>query len=663
VSVLFASFVVALVCGALLARLCRAGDESASTTFTRGVLGAVAAVVVAETLTGACGHLEPRVTLLALAVACLLLLVVASRVSNRERRSMSKPWTALEAALLAALLVALATRLWDALHRTTFLYDSLSYHLHAPATWLHDGRLSIVPAVFGDPAPAYAPANLELLFYFLMAPTRSAALAQAGQVPLLVLACAAVAATVREAGGARAAALAAALAFALVPEVWQQSTSSMTDVGAAAFLLAGLPFLLRLAREGRARDAGAFGLAVGLCAGSKIVGLLFVLPLVGAAAVFILSRARARALRVGGVALVAALATGAFWYARNLVVAGNPLYPLAVNVGGARLWPGVYDSAVLRTSEYHVARDDLAALGRLLLEPGVAFAVGGGLALALGARRRPGLPLLAAVLVGITWLAVPYQESRFLFAVWGVVAIAMADVGRFGAASVWAWAPLALGTLGSVLENPTAERGAVLAVGAAVLVVFVPARAFVSARGWFASSRWLVSGGAAFALLAFVLLARVASARPAPPFALGDELDDGWAWMRAHVHGARVAYSGNNLPFPLAGDDLSNDVRYVNVAGAAGDLLHDFARRATLAPAGPEPAPYREGARYELWLANLRATRREVLFVATLYPGVRRTMEHDADGFPVERAWADAHPESFTLRFAGAAARVYGVTP
>jgi Dolichyl-phosphate-mannose-protein mannosyltransferase len=601
--------------------------------------------------------------LLALGVACLVLLAVASRVSGRERRATFAPWTSLEAALLAALLVALATRLWDALHRTTFLYDSLSYHLHAPATWLHDGRLSIVPAVFGDPAPAYAPANLELLFYFVMAPTRSAVLAQAGQVPLLVLACAALVATVREAGGARAAGLAAALAFVLVPEVWQQSTSAMTDVGAAAFLLAGLPFLLRLARQGRARDAGVFGLAVGLCAGSKIVGLLFVLPLVGAAAVFLFSKARARALRVGAIALVAALATGAFWYARNLVVAGNPLYPLAVKVGGARLWPGVYDSAVLRTSEYHVARDDFSALGRLLLEPGVAFAVGGGLALVLGARRRPAWTLLAAALVGLAWLAVPYQESRFLFAVWGVVAVAMADVGRSGSATGWAWAPLVLGTLGSVVENPTAERAAVLAAGAAMLLVFAPARAFVSARGWFVSGRWLVAGGAAFALLAFVLVARVVSARPAPPFALGDEVDDGWAWMRAHVRGARVAYSGNNLPFPLAGTDLSNDVRYVNVAGAPGELLHDFARRAAPARAGPEPAPYREGARYEVWLANLRAARREVLFVATLYAGVRRTIEHDADGFPVERVWADAHPETFTLRFAGAAARVYGVTP
>jgi hypothetical protein len=59
--------------------------------------------------------------------------------------------------------------------------------------------------------------------------------------------------------------------------------------------------------------------------------------------------------------------------------------------------------------------------------------------------------------------------------------------------------------------------------------------------------------------------------------------------------------------------------------------------------------------------AYLRATRTGVLFVGALYPIVRRTIAADRDGFPVERAWADARPESFHLRYASAAARIYSV--
>ena len=659
----------AVGCGASAARLGRVAGESRATTFTRGALGAFAAIVLVEELLGAVGLLHAGALALALGAGCLLLALVARRAPSVEPPSPARPWTPLEIGLLAALLAALALRAWDALHRTTFLYDALSYHLHAPATWLHDGRVSIVPAVFGDPAPAYAPSNVELVFLFLLAPTRSAALAQAGQAPLAAIACAAIAATVREAGGPRAAALAAALAFLLVPEVWQQATSAMTDVGAAAFFLAALPFLLRLARRrvlapgDGASDAASLGLAAGLCAGAKVVGAVFVMPLVGVA-VALCARAR-RPARQLATLLVGAAATGAFFYVRNLVAAGNPLYPLAVKVGAAALWPGVYDAAVLRTSAYHVAPGELAALGRLLLEPGLAFALGGALALTLGARRAPAWTLLALALVGLFWLVIPYQESRFLFPLWGVVTIATAAFGRAetdSAAAVWTWAPLTLAVAGSVVEQPTAERWAVLGVGTAVAAGSAWSRPWRERRS-VSGARSLPKAAAVGVAVGVAVLAALAldfAPKQAAAYALGDELDEAWAWFGANVRGARVAYTGNNLAFPLTGAGLSNDVRYINVAGAPGALLHDFAR---VAPAGPEPAPYREGARYETWLSNLRVARRDVLFVAALDPAVRRTIAADDDGFPVERIWADAHPGVFTLRFASAAARVYGVSP
>jgi hypothetical protein len=97
----------------------------------------------------------------------------------------------------------------------------------------------------------------------------------------------------------------------------------------------------------------------------------------------------------------------------------------------------------------------------------------------------------------------------------------------------------------------------------------------------------------------------------------------------------------------------------VNVAGAPGDRLHDFG------PPGdgtPEPAPYRRGASADAWLANVRAAGTQVLFVAALDPGVRRTVDADGDGFPVERVWADARPHLFSLLYSSAGARIYAVT-
>ena len=147
-----------------------------------------------------------------------------------------------------------------------------------------------------------------------------------------------------------------------------------------------------------------------------------------------------------------------------------------------------------------------------------------------------------------------------------------------------------------------------------------------------------------------------------PRYDVGDEgLADAWTWFDGHVGdgSVAVAYTGTNLAFPLAGPRLRNHVRYVNVAGAPGDRLHHFG------PPGDgtaEPAPYRRGADPEVWLANLRAARTEMLFVASMDPIVRRTIAADDDGFPIERAWADARPDRFKLIYSSPAARIYEVS-
>ena len=70
-----------------------------------------------------------------------------------------------------------------------------------------------------------------------------------------------------------------------------------------------------------------------------------------------------------------------------------------------------------------------------------------------------------------------------------------------------------------------------------------------------------------------------------------------------------------------------------------------------------------EGASFDTWLRNLRAQHADVLFVAALDPMAARSITIDDAGFPVERAWADAHPDLFRLRYASDAARVYRITP
>ena len=128
-------------------------------------------------------------------------------------------------------------------------------------------------------------------------------------------------------------------------------------------------------------------------------------------------RARARATLAAAAAVV--LATGGFWYLRNALVTGNPVLP-----GGdarasrplrsrrdARLDLPPADRTARR------ARRD-ARRGRTRLRA----RRGGGHRLAAPAGWKPGS---CSALVAVFWLWIPYQESRFLFAAFGVAAVAI----------------------------------------------------------------------------------------------------------------------------------------------------------------------------------------------------------------------------------------------
>ena len=511
---------------------------------------------------------------------------------------------------------------------------------------MHEHRLSIVPAVFGDPAPAYTPGNMELWFLFLLSPLRSDYLAGIGQLPAAALAAVAIVAAVREQGGNRAGALGAALAFLLVPEIWYQIPAAMVDLGLAALLLASVPFVLR-------GELATCAAALGLAIGTKYVGVVLALPFLAWALVIAGRRARARQVVA---AVVVVVATGGFWYVRNAAVTGNPLYPGAFP--GLDL-PALYNAAAMRAWDYHIPLGDISMLFAMFVEASFGFAAAGvvGLVRAWRSGARV-LPVAAVALVVLFWCVVPYQESRFLFAPYGLAAIAIGlGIGR---GPVWlGWGTLGLAIIGAIIGAPTFSR-LILVPVAALGALLPPLAARLPLR--LRRPRFVLAGVAVVLAIGVSIGFRGYLARD-PGYTVGADLARAWSWFRGNVRDTRVAYTGNNLAFPLAGERLGNHVVYVNVAGNPDDRLHDFARRSGARP-GPdaEPALYRDGATFEAWWRNLRAADAEVLFVAALEPIVLRNVDADADGFPVERAWADAHPERFTLRFASSAARVYGIT-
>src|SRR5262249_16839152 len=165
---------------------------------------------------------------------------------------------------------------------------------------------------------------------------------------------------------------------------------------------------------------------------------------------------------------------------------------------------------------------------------------------------------------------------------------------------------------------------------------------------------------------------------------------DGWRWVDANVHEATIAYTGNNVPYPLAGAGLTNRVLYVNIDRHRDWLFHDYdrahrRRRHDAFPPAPLATPSRaltplpgpprwrmdavrprseriEGDR-SAWTANLESLGVDRLFVSALSAYEIDYVAHDAAGFPVEDAWARADPAAFTSLYENAQIRIYAVHP
>ncbi len=61
------------------------------------------------------------------------------------------------------------------------------------------------------------------------------------------------------------------------------------------------------------------------------------------------------------------LVTAGFWYGRNLILTGNPLYPLQVTAFG-RVWlPGWYGRDAMSLSPYYISVGEWRALADILL--------------------------------------------------------------------------------------------------------------------------------------------------------------------------------------------------------------------------------------------------------------------------------------------------------
>jgi hypothetical protein len=592
--------------------------------------------------------------------------------------------------------------------------DGPIYHLYFAARWWKAGRILVVPAPFGESVVSYFPAVGDLCFTWLLVGWGGERLAKIGQLPFLFVAALAAGAAARRLGaGISAAVIASAWFAATFPLLLFTAEANVDTIFVAAYLLAAYFFLrYALGDEGtRALVLGA--LASGGVLGTKPTGVVFGGLLLGLAALAVwlnrssMRQAMAHLALLGVLPLVMAGA----WYGRNAWLTGNPLYPLQVRVLG-RIWlSGWYGPEVMTQSQYYIDPGDWRALADILLAvfdprlcPLWAAALGG--MWAVGRRRTVvdrwvwAFSALAIANIAAYWVVVPYRtQQRFMLQACGLLVVPLGRLlDRARGLSIlgnlllavhvltpqsWPFGPgqreppwdltrripNAVSPLVVIPYVTKAARGIVPGdddISGSLVILAIGAGAFAAAWFWSRPGR----PARALAVAATVILGAGAIALTFPygadprgsfysPF---PDYYRGWLQLEqcSGASGTRVAYAGTNLPYFLLGVGLRNDVRYVNVDEHRDWRMHDYHRRARLSGApgwsSPWPTWDRQHPDYRAWRANLAAARIDLLVVASMGRPRGSLPDEDDEGFPIERQWADAHPESFELLY-GAAER------
>jgi hypothetical protein len=683
-------------------------DAAALERAVRDAVVAVAIVVATMLTLGAAARLTPVNASIALALvfAATRTLRVPPRTAALERETPDVPTAAIA---IVASLIAFAIA-FAATHAPLTLYDSVSYHLFFAARWVQDHAIAIIPTPFGDEAQAYAPGNGELVFAWLMLPFHGDLFARMGQLPFAILAAATLFVIARRLGASAGHALYPAIFFLLSRPILEQLVGANVDLICAALFLSTLWFTIAAVDRDGASDWALAGVAAGLYFGTKYLALVYAPVLL----LLVFARGpRRRALW----ALPGIAAFALPWYMRNWIVAGSPIYPATLAVGGVTIARGAFTRDAMLNTVFHTTDVRLFpamaahAFGPALIIVWLPCAIAGWIVMARRGWWPSGaLALVPLLMAPLYWFGFPVNvDSRFLMPAIAPALLPFAFL--FSANRRWnnaVHAGYALAMVWLVVGGSISLPARVpwfmdgwLSLGGLVAPRFLAWFGITTAMfaGAWSLARRTAHATAAIGVASIVLVGSVLTAiaprvcdgrcdylQTTSPFIRPAYLDS-WQWIDANIRNATIAYTGINLPYPLAGPQLTNKVVYVNIDGRARWRFHDYDRAyrtGRFAPTEPVlatssgelmPVASRTGPRddalrprYErmqgirdAWIFNLDTMGVRYLFVGALSAYEIDYVWHNDGGFPIEDEWASSDPVRFRRVYDNMQVHIYAV--
>lgn len=253
--------------------------------------------------------------------------------------------------LFGPILFLLFAKFFNAALQIPLEYDSIAYHLPFIAQWLQNGSLNeVYYSAFAGPI-SYYPSNYELLDLWTFLPFTNDFFANLLNFSLFAVLGVVIWRILRNLKiDQNTAIISTAIPF-YMPIFLHQAGLPLVDLFFALSFAISIFFLQEIYnnKEEKYSDFLLFGLSLGLFIGTKYLGLVY-----GALIVFLLilisfykfKRKKINMLKAGTITVIGILLTGSFFYIRNWIDSGNPLFPVDLTLFGFNLLEGYKGAGV-----------------------------------------------------------------------------------------------------------------------------------------------------------------------------------------------------------------------------------------------------------------------------------------------------------------------------
>lgn len=226
--------------------------------------------------------------------------------------------------------------LFQAIYEPPSGYDSMAYHLPMAIEWIKTGKiLPIYFALF----LSYMPGTGELLSATQIMTIKSDFLVSSIQFPFLIISAISIYSIGKTIGLNKKASLIASLFLFSTPVFVEEVQRLYIDIIFMSFVLLTLHYALKYLKTKNRTFFFLSAVTAGLLMGTKYIGMHFLILIIPVLIISLIIHSKIQILKFiffiknSLLWISITLLVGGYWYIRNWVITGNPIFPSPVTIG------------------------------------------------------------------------------------------------------------------------------------------------------------------------------------------------------------------------------------------------------------------------------------------------------------------------------------------